>query len=216
MKRSAFTLIELLVVIAIIALLAALIIAAVGNGMESAQAAKDLANLRELGKGVMVYLNDNNDDFFTKGTGGGGTAKTWPQILNDTYKIPWKQFRSPFDKPSGPRPDRETGQQIPVSYGMNTDCFDTNTGKWTAPGSLIIAAPAIQPGKTLSFNGFSNMNVELSKPTPGTKGGTHKGRMRINAMFGDARVEPMNYVDFSTTTGDEGLRRWEPMAVLKN
>jgi prepilin-type N-terminal cleavage/methylation domain-containing protein len=54
MKRSAFTLIELLVVMAIVALLAALIIAAVNNGMEAAQGAKDMANLREVGKGVMV------------------------------------------------------------------------------------------------------------------------------------------------------------------
>jgi prepilin-type N-terminal cleavage/methylation domain-containing protein len=216
MKRSAFTLIELLVVIAIIALLAALVIASVGNGMEAAQAAKDLANLREVGKGVMVYLNDNNDDFFTKGGGsGGGGSKAWPEILHDTYKLPWKQMRSPFDKPSSARPDRETGQSIPVSYGMNTECFDTNTGKWTAPGSLIIGAPAVTAGKEVKFNGFSNTNVELGRPSPGTKGGTHKARTRINALFGDARVEAMSYGDFSTTSGDEGLRRWDPLAIVK-
>jgi len=214
MKRSAFTLIELLVVIAIIALLASLIIAATQNGMEAAQGAKDLANLREVGKGVMVYLNDNNDDFFSKGAGG-ASVKPWPQILHDTYKLPWKQMRSPFDKPSSSRPDKETGESIPVSYGMNTACFDTNTGKWTGPGSLIIGAPALQPGKDLKFTGISSVNVELGKPSPGTKGGTHKGRTRIAALFGDARVELMNYADFSTTTGDAGLRRWDPLAVVK-
>src|SRR4030095_9772680 len=46
MNRSSSPLIELLVVMAIVALLAALIIAAVNNGMEAAQGAKDMANLR--------------------------------------------------------------------------------------------------------------------------------------------------------------------------
>jgi prepilin-type N-terminal cleavage/methylation domain-containing protein len=214
MKRSAFTLIELLVVIAIIALLASLIIAATQNAMESAQGAKDLNNLREVGKIVTVYLNDNNDDFFSKGAGG-TSVRPWPQIFHETYKLPWKQMRSPFDKVSGQRPDRETGNNIPVSYGFNTACFDTNTAKWTGPGSLIIGAPAIQPGKEVKFNGFSSTNVELGKPSPGNKGGTHKARTRINALFGDARVETMNYADFSTTTGDAGERRWDPVAPQK-
>ena len=124
-------------------------------------------------------------------------------------------MRSPFDKPSSQRPDRETGQNIAVSYGMNTACFDTNTGKWTGPGSLIIGAPALQPGKDLKFTGFSNTNVELGKPSPGSKGGTHKARTRINALFGDGRAEIMNYQDYSETTGDAGLRRWDPVAVVK-
>jgi len=165
MKRSAFTLIELLVVMAIVALLAALIIAAVNNGMEAAQGAKDMANLREVGKGVMVYLNDNNDDFFPRGSTGG--AKTWPEILHDNYKLTWKTMRSPFDKPSAQRPDKETGNTIPVSYGLNSACYDTNTGKWTSPGSLIIGAPALEPGKELKFRGTSGENVELRKPTGG-------------------------------------------------
>jgi prepilin-type N-terminal cleavage/methylation domain-containing protein len=211
MKRSAFTLIELLVVMAIVALLASLIIAAVNNGMEAAQGAKDLANLREVGKGVMVYLNDNNDDFFSKG-GTGGATKAWPEILHDNYKITWKTMRSPFDKPNAQRPDKESGGNIPISYGMNPECFDSNTGKWTGPGSLLIGAPALEPGKEIKFRGTSSQNVELNRPTGGekAKNGTHKGRTRIAALFGDGRVESLNAGDFSTTSGPEGGRRWDP------
>ena len=210
MKRCAFTLIELLIVIAIIALLAALVTASAIKGLEAALATRDLSNFKEIGKAVAVYLNDNNDDFFSKDTGGNGSSKPWPQILHENYKMPWKQMRSPFDKASAQRPDGEMGQQIPVSYGMNAACFNTNVGKWTGPGGLIIAAPAIQPGKNLAFTGLSNTNVELSKPTSAARGGTHKGRTYINALFGDTRAEPMSYSNFSTTTGETGLRRWEP------
>lgn len=218
MKRSAFTLIELLVVMAIVALLASLIIAAVNNGMEAAQGAKDLANLREVGKGVMVYLNDNNDDFFSKTGGGSGAGKAWPEILHDNYKLTWKTMRSPFDKPSSQRPDKESGGNIPVSYGLNAACFDTNTGKWTSPGSLIIGAPALEPGKEIKFRGTSNQNVELSRPSGGSnaKNGTHKARTRIAALFGDARVESMNAGDYSTTSGEAGSRRWDPLTKVNN
>jgi len=214
MKRSAFTLIELLVVMAIVALLAALVISAVNNGMEAAQGAKDMANLREVGKGVVVYLNDNNDDFFSKAATGG--AKAWPEILHDNYKITWKTMRSPFDKPSAQRPDKETGNTIPVSYGLNSACFDTNTGKWTGPGSLIIGAPALEPGKDIKFRGTSGENVELRKPSGGSnaKNGTHKGRTRIAALYGDGRVESLNAGDFSTTSGEAGERRWDPLAKV--
>jgi prepilin-type N-terminal cleavage/methylation domain-containing protein len=210
MNHRAFTLVELLIVIAIIALLAALVSASALKGLEAALATRDLSNLKEIGKGVTVYLNDNNEDFFSKDPGGSGSSKPWPHILHDNYKTPWKQMRSPFDKASAQRPDGETGQQIPVSYGMNAACFDTNVGKWTAAGSLIIAAPSIEPGKDLKFTGLSSTNVELSKPAHSPKGGTHKGRTYINVLFGDMRAEPMNYADFSTTAGEAGLRRWQP------
>jgi prepilin-type N-terminal cleavage/methylation domain-containing protein len=212
-KRSAFTLIELLVVMAIVVILAGLVVAAVGQATESARATKCLANLREIGKGVFLYLNDNNDDFFPSA---GGTS-TWPDVLHDKYNIAWKQFRSPFDRVSGQRPDRDSGS-VPVSYGLNSQCFDTNTGKWTSAGNLIIGAPAMGGGSEISFNGTSSQNVQLNGPPggPGSKLGTHKNRSFINALFGDGRAEQMNYRDFATTSGEEGSRRWNPLAEVNN
>jgi prepilin-type N-terminal cleavage/methylation domain-containing protein len=58
MRRRGFTLIELLVVIAVIALLLGIVLPALGTSRETSRRAKCLANLRGIGQGFGIYLND--------------------------------------------------------------------------------------------------------------------------------------------------------------
>ncbi len=60
-KRKAFTLIELLVVIAIIAILAAILFPVFARARENARRASCQSNLKQIGLGIMMYVQDYDE-----------------------------------------------------------------------------------------------------------------------------------------------------------
>lgn len=62
-KKGGFTLIELLVVIAIIAILAAILFPVFGRARENARRTSCLFNVKQIGIGMMQYLQDNDERY---------------------------------------------------------------------------------------------------------------------------------------------------------
>ena len=100
MKRkrlsTGFTLIELLVVIAIIAVLAALLLPAVGRAKQRAQLAQCLSNFRQLQVAWQMHASDH-DDYAVSPPPTSGWAEFKISVAVGWYKPAWTQGRLSYE-----------------------------------------------------------------------------------------------------------------------
>src|SRR5438093_3292231 len=93
-QRYGFTLIELLVVIAIIAILAGILFPVFAQAREKARQAVCLSNFKQIGTGVMMYIQDWDDTYPTNRishlpAGGDCTSGNQKMITWKTVTVPY-------------------------------------------------------------------------------------------------------------------------------
>jgi prepilin-type N-terminal cleavage/methylation domain-containing protein/prepilin-type processing-associated H-X9-DG protein len=239
-SRRAFTLIELLVVIAIIAILAAILFPVFARARENARRASCQSNLKQIGLGIMMYVQDYDEKYPFSLMRSNGTLSATGTGFGTTYWI-WYQTLQPYTKsyqvavcPSG----NPSNSKTPYSghYGTNTKIMPD-----TAVTTTAISQAAIQSVSTtylaMDAGPYQVSPGDATNPrdafwyTPGACGPTGVGAPSggvylsgfnlsdcqtgrhldgINMAFADGHVKWLKNTVVKVEAGKTGNGAWSP------
>lgn len=226
-RRGGFTLIELLVVIAIIAILASILLTALGAARATADSAACKANLRQIGLGARMYQHDFG--FYV------------PWETSYLYSTPAEFFAAPPESSVSPILTNNTGGIISRSWVpllepyvgarfpvQRLDGSPTSRSVWLCPGfSRIVRGGWLSPYSSGSYGynvlGVNGIGLDYSGgPAPNVLGvGGHNlswqwvfvRPVRENEVavpgdtieFGDAPLSVFNRGDQQIVYGEQSL-----------
>jgi prepilin-type N-terminal cleavage/methylation domain-containing protein/prepilin-type processing-associated H-X9-DG protein len=141
-RKHGFTLIELLVVIAIIAILASILFPVFARARENARRTSCASNLKQMGLGIMQYVQDY-DGLFPYVRTLSTPKSNWGQQIH-----PYVKSTQLFQCPSNPQKDYANGMGsngpaypfAPASYSMNDRMGSVNWANASNPAPLHEAA----------------------------------------------------------------------------
>ncbi|BDI31193.1 hypothetical protein CCAX7_32440 [Capsulimonas corticalis] len=144
-SRSGFTLIELLVVIAIIAILAAILFPVFAKAREKARQISCASNERQIGIGILQYVQDNDENFPAGRNdqglqlGQGWAGKVYPYVKSTLV----------FHCPDDPNPPQRDAVNYQISYTANFNFLRTDGGSTGDPHFGQALAVLSSPAKTV-------------------------------------------------------------------
>jgi prepilin-type N-terminal cleavage/methylation domain-containing protein len=143
-RRSGFTLIELLVVIAIIAILAAILFPVFAEARHAARKSVGISNLKQLGLGTMMYVQDYDEKFpwydwgvmscnESGNAGGPRTLSGDVQGFEPYSAAAWCNSIQPYVKNTGIFQDPSDKHEWQPGYCINfpQSIFKAGTKSWT-------------------------------------------------------------------------------------
>jgi len=166
--KFAFTLIELLVVIAIIAILAAILFPVFGRARENARRSSCQSNLKQIGLGIMQYVQDYDEMYPITFQNIDGSANGYQDVANErgwAYNIqPYLKSQQIFQCPSDSAPI--------ANYTLITDTAGHTNKGYTdyaynrALGNVAGATAAVINASQLTFAS----NTVMISEVPGDNG----------------------------------------------
>ena len=216
-NSRAFTLIELLTVIAIIGILAAILIPTVSKVRSTARNAQCVAQLRDWGRIILLYANDNKGNYYTLNwasvaPGDAPMGRTYQPYFNTSK---WEGFRMrycPADPETGTLMQNADGEnpRYAMVYGSvgtlgnrPTEAKDKPPAlplsRATRPSQYLLmvdsfASKTVGANVRLTGDNAADLNTYIIPLTNGSPAQVqrHGGRY-INGLFGDSSVKRITY-----------------------
>lgn len=217
-RKSAFTLIELLVAIAIIALLAAILFPVFGRARENARRTACISNLKQIGLGVLQYVQDYDEAFPQQGYSQGGMTYRWRALLYP-YVRNTQVFKCPSNLTTGTdnvilgTPNLTVSQNyaVNVNFVPNvTDGVIKTSGLTDSTGRVFLAENCGSDYRTMyASTGSSggNENQLVTGSFMATSSGKFKGHLGMGSfLYADGHAKALR----PTATGSP-INQWGRM-----